>query len=66
MEKYGAGGLILVAVVMLAIGVVLRWDLIDWMIDIVGFLFIVGGLVTGVVGILKLFLGGGRREATTY
>ena len=62
MEKVGAGGLILVAIIMLATGFVLRWDLIDWLIDAIGFLFIAGGAITGVVGLIKLMRG---REATS-
>ena len=47
---------------MLATGFVLRWDLIDWLIDAIGFLFIAGGAITGVVGLIKLMRG---REATS-
>lgn len=64
MEKVGAGGLILVAVVMLITGFVLRWDLIDWLIDAIGFLFIAGGAIIGVVGLIKL-MGGRGRETTS-
>ena len=66
MEKIGAGGLILVAVVMLATGLVLRSDLVDWLMDAVGFVFIAGGLTIGVVGLLKLLMGRrGRRLGPT-
>ena len=64
MEKFGAGGLILVALAMLVTGFVLRWDLIDWLIDAIGFLFIAGGVITGVVGLIKL-MGGRGRQATS-
>ena len=64
MEKVGAGGLILVALAMLATGFVLRWDLIDWLIDAIGFLFIAGRAITGVVGLIKL-MGGRGRQATS-
>ena len=65
MEKIGSGGIILVAVILFATGMVLRWELVDWLIDAVGFLFIAGGLITGVVGLLKLLIGGRGREATS-
>ena len=65
MEKIGAGGLVLAAVLMLATGLVLRWDLVDWLIDAVGFLFIAGGVVTGVIGLLRLAMGARGREATS-
>ncbi len=64
MVKVGAGGLILVAVAMLATGLVLRWDLIDWLIDVVGLAFIAGGAITGIVGLIKL-MGGRGRQATS-
>ena len=65
MERIGAGGIILVALIMFATGLILRWDLVDWLIDAVGFLFIAGGLITGVVGLLKLLMSGRGREATS-
>ena len=65
MGKIGAGSLILVAVLMLATGLVLRWDLVDWLIDAVGFVFIAGGLITGVVGLVKLLTGRRASEATS-
>ena len=48
----------------LTTGFVLRWDLIDWLIDAIEFLFIAGGAITGVVGLIKLMSGRGR-EATS-
>ena len=36
------------------IGLVLRWELIDWLIDAVGFMFIAGGVVVGVVGLISM------------
>ena len=65
MGKTGAGGLILIAVAMIITGLFLRWDLVDWLIDAVGFLFIAGGVITGVVGALKLLMGRRGREATS-
>ena len=65
MGKTGAGGLIVVAVILLATGLFLRWDLVDWLIDAVGFLFIAAGLITGVVGLIKLITGRRGGEATT-
>lgn len=66
MDRMGAGGLILVAVAMIVLGAVMRWDLVDWLIDAVGFLFIAGGFVTGIVGLIRLFAGGSKHEATSF
>jgi TM2 domain-containing membrane protein YozV len=65
MAKFGAAGLIMVAAVLFATGLVLRMDLIDWLIDAIGFMFLAAGVITGVVGLLKLVMGGRGREATS-
>ena len=65
MEKFGAAGLIMVAAVLIATGLVLRLDLIDWLIDAIGFTFLAAGAIAGVVGLLKLVTGGRGRQATS-
>ena len=60
MSKLNGAGLIVVGVFLLVVGLVLRWDLIDWLIDAVGFLFLLGGAGVGIAGIVKLLL---RKEA---
>ena len=52
-----AGGLFATAVLLLVVGVVLRWELVDWLIDAVGFLFIIAGLGVGAVGLFRLMSG---------
>ncbi|HJO83750.1 MAG: hypothetical protein QGG34_15710 [SAR202 cluster bacterium] len=66
MEKIGAEGLILIAAVMLVTGLVLRMDLIDWLIDAIGFIFIAGGSIAGGLGLIKLFTGGRRGGAEAF
>ena len=56
------GGLVIVGVFLLVVGVILRWDLIDWLIDASGFVLIVLGAIVGIVGLVQMFTGGGRRE----
>jgi len=60
MSKLSGAGLIIVGAFLLAVGIVLRWDLIDWLIDAVGFLFLLAGLGVGIAGIFKLLF---RKEA---
>ena len=53
MNKLGSSGLIVTAVALVMVGLFLRWDLIDWLIDAVGFLFIAAGLGLGAFGIFS-------------
>ena len=57
MNKIGGSGLVVAAIILVAIGLTLRWDLIDWLIDAVGFLFIVAGIGVGVAGVVRLLSG---------
>ena len=65
MEKFGAAGLIIFAAALFATGLVLRLDLIDWLIDPIGFVFLAAGVITGVVGVFRLVLGGRGRQTTS-
>ena len=65
MERARGSGLILVAIILLILGVVLRWNLIDWLIDTTGLLLIVVGVVLGIIGLIQTFSGGGKRGGST-
>ncbi len=54
MSKLNGTGLIAAGGLLLVIGLVLRWELIDWLIDAVGFMFIAGGVVVGIVGLISM------------
>ena len=64
MSKLGGAGLIVIGVFLLAVGLVLRWDLIDWLIDAVGFLFLLVGAGVGIAGIVKLLFRGEARSSS--
>ena len=49
----GRNSLILTAVALIAAGLLLRWDLVDWIIDLVGAMLLLGGVATGVLAIVK-------------
>ncbi len=56
MNKLGGSGFIVLGVFLLAMGLVLRMDLIDWLINAVGALFLLAGAGVGIMGIVKIFL----------
>jgi hypothetical protein len=57
MNKLGGGGLIVFGIALFAMGLVLRMDLIDWLISAVGALFLLAGAGVGIAGIIKLLTG---------
>lgn len=66
MNRLGGSGLLISAIIMIVLGVILRWDLIDWIIDVTGLLLIVLGAVLLVISLVSLVVGGGRRRASRY
>lgn len=62
MRSAQGGSLVLAAILLVIVGAVLRWELVDWIIDAAGFLLIVVGVILGVVGLIQMFAGGGKRS----
>ena len=62
MNKLGDSSLIVVAITLVVAGLFLHWDLIDWLIDAVGLLFIVGGVGAGIAAFIKMLTRRGVRE----
>ena len=63
MGKVGGGGILLVGIVVFILGLVLRWDLIDWLIDATGLVLIVIGVVLGIVGLIQMLTSGKGRSS---
>ena len=63
MSRVQGGGLVMIGGILLFTGVLLRWDLVDWIIDTVGFLLIIVGAVIGIVGLIKMVSGGGQSSS---
>ena len=63
MGRAQGGGLAIAGGVLVFAGVLLRWDLVDWIIDTAGFLLIIVGAVIGIVGLIKMFSGGGQSSS---
>lgn len=62
MNKLSDGGFIVVGIVLLFAGLVLRSDLVDWLVDVLGLLFLLSGAGVGIAGLVKLLT---RKEATS-
>ena len=63
MKKAGGAGFFVAGLVLIVMGIILRWDLIDWLIDATGFVLIVIGAIAGIIGLVQMFSGGGQRSS---
>ena len=62
MNKLSDAGFIAVGFMLLVAGLVLRSNLVDWLVDVLGLLFLLSGAGVGIAGLVKLLT---RKEATS-
>ena len=63
MRKLGGGSLFVVAIALVLAGLALRSEWLAWIVDAVGFLLIVAGVIAGIMGLIAMFTGGGKKTA---
>lgn len=54
MNRIGGSSLIILAILMVVLGAVLRTGLIQWLINLTGFLLIGIGIILGIVGLVQM------------
>ena len=54
MGKAGGFGLLISGIILVILGAVLRWDLIDWLIDTTGLILILIGVVLLIIGGIQM------------
>lgn len=59
MDKLGGFGLIVVGLALVLLGWLVQSGIVEFLLDIIGVVIIIGGAVVGIIGIVKLFTGGG-------
>ena len=57
MVKAGGGGLVFIGILIILAGLILRMDLVDWLITGIAWLFIIVGSAVGISGLIKMFSG---------
>lgn len=59
MERIGMLG---IGVILVILGIVLRWNLIDFLVDLTGLILLVVGVVLIVLGLIKMFSGNSQSD----
>ena len=59
MERIGMLG---IGVILVILGIVLRWNLIDFLVDLTGLILLVVGVVLIVLGLIKMFSGNSSND----
>ena len=66
MDKLGGFGLIVVGLALVLLGWLVQSGIVEFLLDIVGIVIIIGGAIVGIIGIVKLFTGGGSGGSSGY
>ena len=62
MSRISGFGLLVVGVFLVILGWLVQSSIFEWLLDIAGVLIIIGGVVVGVIGIVKMFTGRGGSD----
>ena len=57
MGKLGGGSFIVAGIFLVLLGALIQSDILTWLLDILGFVVIVAGVIVGLIGLIKLFSG---------
>ena len=57
MSKVGGGGLLIAGIFLVLLGALIQSAIVEWLLDIVGFIVIVGGVIVGIYGLVKMLSG---------
>ena len=57
MSKLGGGGALVVGIFLIIGGWLIQSAILEWLLDITGFIIIVAGVILGVYGLVKMFSG---------
>ena len=58
MGKVGGGGLVLAGILMVFVGFLIQSDFLEWLLNVIGWITIIGGAIVGIIGLIKIFSGG--------
>ena len=59
---FGAGGWLVFGIALLILGLLIRSDLFDWLINATGFILIVIGIIAVIVALVTMITGSKRRS----
>ena len=65
MGKAGGGALLMAGIFLVLFGWLIQSDILEWLLNIIGFIVIGGGVIVGIIGLIKLF-SGGQSGAESY
>ncbi len=66
MSKVTGGSLLVAGVFLVFLGWLIRSDLLEGLLDVLGVIVIIIGAILGVVGLIQVFTGGSKRSSSDF
>lgn len=66
MRKVGGGGLLLAGAFLVFLGFLIKSDFLTWLLDLLGLMVIVVGVVLAVYGLIRMFSGGQQSSSGEF
>lgn len=66
MSKVGGGSFLLAGIFLIFLGILIRSDILEALLNLLGIIIIIGGGILGVVGLIQMFTGGGKRSSSDF
>ncbi len=66
MSNLRGGGLLLAGIVLVIVGVFVQSGILEWLLDVIGFLVVALGVILGIVGLIQMLGGGNKGSASDY
>ena len=62
MRKAGGGGLLLAGIFLVFMGYLIKSNLLESLLDVLGVVVIILGAIMGIIGLIGMFSGGGNKR----
>ncbi len=66
MSKVGGGSFLLAGIFLIFLGILIRSDILEALLNLLGIIIIIGGGILGVVGLIQMFTGGSKRSSSDF
>ncbi len=66
MSKVGGGSFLLAGIFLIFLGILIRSDILEALLNLLGIIVIIGGAVIGVIGLIQVFTGGSKRSSSDF
>ncbi len=63
MGKASGGAFILAGIFLIFLGFLISSDFLEWLLDVLGIVVIVAGAIIGIIGLIRVFSGGGSTSS---